>query len=70
MSIEIKFIIITSGNVQPTWKLVQVSANTGGTPFFSSGRTRTHDLILTIGPPTSRTAGDFLASQIGQATRR
>lgn len=70
VSIEIKFIIITSGNVQPTWKLVQVSANTGGTPFFSSGRTRTHDLILTIGPPTSRTAGDFLASQIGQATRR
>lgn len=64
---ELKFIIVSSGNIQPTWKLVQVSANTGNTPFFSTGRTRTHDLIITIGPPTTRTANDFLASQIGQA---
>lgn len=67
VSQEIKFIIVSSGNIQPTWKLVQVSANTGNTPFFSTGRTRTHDLIITIGPPTTRTANDFLASQIGQA---
>jgi hypothetical protein len=64
---ELKFIIVSSGNIQPTWKLVQVSANTGNTPFFSTGRTRTHDLLITIGPPTTRTANDFLASQIGQA---
>lgn len=67
---EIKFIIISSGNIQPTWKLVQVSANTGNSPFFSTGRTRTHDLLITVGPPTARTASDFLASQIGQATNR
>jgi uncharacterized membrane protein YgcG len=64
---EIKFIIISNGNIQPTWKLIQVSANTGNTPFFSTGRTRTHDLLMTIGPPTTRTTNDFLASQIGQA---
>jgi hypothetical protein len=64
---EIKFIIISNGNIQPTWKLIQVSANTGNTPFFSTGRTRTHDLLMTIGPPTPRTINDFLASQIGQA---
>jgi hypothetical protein len=67
---ELKFIIISSGNIQPTWKLVQVSANSGNAPFFSTGRTRTHDLLMTIGPPTTRTANDFLASQIGQATTR
>ena len=64
---EIKFIIISSGNIQPTWKLLPVSANAGNTPFFSMGRTRTHDLLVTIGPPTQRTTNDFLASQIGQA---
>jgi hypothetical protein len=67
ISQELKFIIVSSGNVQPTWKLIQVSANTGNTPFFSMGRTRTHDLLMTIGPPTPRTTNDFLASQIGQA---
>ena len=64
---EIKFIIVSSGNIQPTWKLIQVSANTGNTPFFSTGRTRTHDLIITSGPQRQRTANDFLATQIGQA---
>jgi uncharacterized membrane protein YgcG len=66
---EIKFIIISSGNIQPTWKLLPVSANAGNTPFFSIGRTRTHDLLMTIGPPTQRTTNDFLASQIGQAVQ-
>ena len=67
ISQEIKFIIVSSGNVTPTWKLIQVSANTGNTPFFSTGRTRTHDLLMTVGPPTQRTVNDFLAAQIGQA---
>jgi hypothetical protein len=65
---EIKFIIISSGNVTPTWKLIQLSANTNA-PFFGTSRTRTHDLLITIGPPTTRTQNDFLASQIGQAVR-
>lgn len=66
ISYEIKFIIVSSGNVTPTWKLVQVTANTSGT-FFSTGRTRTHDLIITIGPKDTRTLNAHLASEIGQA---
>jgi hypothetical protein len=67
ISIEIKFIIVTTGNVTPTWKLVNVSANTGNAPFFSAGRTRTHDLIITIGPSNQQTLNNHLASQIGNA---
>jgi len=66
---EIKFIITSSGNATPTWKLLPVSANAGNAPFFSIGRIRTHDLLMTIGPPTQRTTNDFLASQIGQAVQ-
>jgi hypothetical protein len=44
VTIEIKFIVVTIGNVTPTWKLVRVSANTGAIPLFATGRTRTHDL--------------------------
>lgn len=65
-SYEIKFVIVSSGNITPTWKLVQVSANASGT-FLASGRTRTHDLIITIGPSDSRTLNAHLASEIGQA---
>ena len=67
VSLEIKFIIVTSGNITPTWKLVRVSANTGSSPLFAAGRTRTHDLIITIGPKSTDTANTHLASQIGQA---
>jgi hypothetical protein len=67
ISIEIKFVILSNGNVTPTWKLLRVSANTGSAPLFGLGRTRTHDLIVTIGPPTPATASTHLASQIGNA---
>lgn len=60
VSYEIKFVIVSSGNITPTWKLVNVSANTSGT-FFSTGRTRTHDLIITIGPNDNRTLYSHLA---------
>ena len=66
ISYEVKFVIVSNGNVTPTWKLVNISANTSGT-FFSTGRTRTHDLILTIGPNDTTTIYSHLASQIGQA---
>jgi hypothetical protein len=66
VSYEIKFVIVSSANVTPTWKLVRINANTTGT-FFSAGRTRTHDLIITIGPSDNRTLFAHLASQIGQA---
>jgi hypothetical protein len=65
-SYEVKFVIVTSGNITPTWKLVQVTGNTAG-PFFSTGRTRTHDLIITIGPNDTRSLNAHLAAEIGQA---
>lgn len=66
-SIQIKFVVISSGNVTPSWRLVRVSANTGSSPFLGAGRTRTHDLILTIGPRSLQTNNANLALQIGQA---
>lgn len=48
-SYEIKFVVLTNANVNPTWKLVPVSGG-GGLPLAGTGRTRTHDLILTFGP--------------------
>ncbi len=65
LSIEIKFIVVSTGNVTPTWKLVRVSANTGNSPLFSSGRTRTHDLLITFGPQKNTSL--HTAGQIGQA---
>jgi hypothetical protein len=64
VSYEIKFVIVSNGNVTPTWKLVRVSANSGSSPFLGVGRTRTHDLIITIGPNTTQTDNAHLASQI------
>lgn len=66
VSYEIKFAIVSSGTVTPTWKLVKFSANTSG-DFLSFNRTRTHDLIITIGPNDSTTLDSHLASQIGNA---
>ncbi|MBR0793752.1 hypothetical protein JQ631_32120 [Bradyrhizobium manausense] len=66
VSYEIKFEIVSSGNITPTWKLVRVSANTDG-PLFGTGRTRTHDLIITLGPKTNETNNAHLAAQIGSA---
>ena len=48
LSNEIKFEIVSSGNVNPMWKLALVSANTA-TPFYNGSRDRTQDLIITIG---------------------
>jgi uncharacterized membrane protein YgcG len=64
ISYEIKFVIVSNGNITPTWKLMKFSANTGSSPLFALGRTRTHDLIITIGPNTTATDNSNLASQI------
>jgi hypothetical protein len=50
ISHEVKFEIISNGNVSPQWKLVRVSGNTGSTPLFGVGRDRTQDLLITFGP--------------------
>lgn len=83
LSYEVKFIVITSGNITPTWKLVRVATNNGNLPLASVNRTRTHDLTITFGPsnkptgkgkpsaapsePSLMAANAHLASQIGLA---
>lgn len=49
-SYEVKFVLVTNGSINPTWRLVNVSSGTGSLPLFGAGRTRTHDLLLTFGP--------------------
>jgi hypothetical protein len=56
ISHEVKFEIVTSGSVTPSWKLVRVSANSAGT-FFGAGRTRSQDLTITVGPIDSGGGG-------------
>jgi outer membrane murein-binding lipoprotein Lpp len=48
ISHEVKFQIVTSGNITPTWRLVRVSANTGS-PLFGASRDRTQSLLITLG---------------------
>jgi hypothetical protein len=46
---EVKFIITTSGNLTPTWKISTVTVNPTGN-LLTLGRTRTNDLLITLGP--------------------
>jgi hypothetical protein len=50
LSYHVKFIVISSGNVTPTWKLVRLATGNGSLPLASANRTRTHDLLITFGP--------------------
>jgi hypothetical protein len=67
ISNEIKFVIVSNGNVNPSWKLVSISANTANTPLFGVNRTRTHDLIITVGPDTASAQNAALPLAIGNA---
>jgi hypothetical protein len=49
ISHDIKFEIVSSGSVTPTWKLVEFGM--GSSPFVSGKRDRTQELVLTMGPP-------------------
>jgi hypothetical protein len=55
ISYDVKFIIITTGTATPMWKFVNLTAGTGA-PFVSANRTRTHELILTLGPSDTTTS--------------
>jgi hypothetical protein len=46
---QITFAVQYGGNATPTWKLVRVSANPSST-FLSAQRSRTQDLVITLGP--------------------
>ena len=73
-SYEIKFVVVTNGNITPTWKLVNITANSGNLPLLNLGRTRTHDLILTFGPgidgPADFALQTHFTTQIVQSNRR
>jgi hypothetical protein len=69
---EIVFVVMASGDVTPTWKLVRFTA-TGG-PFASIARTRSDTLIITLGPfdrpkksPSKEAQDSHLAAKIGAA---
>jgi hypothetical protein len=49
ISHEVKFDVLSSGNITPTWKLTRVQFNPTGS-FLSLSRERTHDLTITVGP--------------------
>jgi hypothetical protein len=72
ISHEVTFVILYSGNVTPSWKLVNVSVNQGSLPFLSAQRSRTQDLLISMGPtadgqPSIAVQNATLASQIGIA---
>ena len=47
-----KFVIVSDGNVTPTWNLVRIG--TGSSSLFDLNRTRTHELLITVGPADPR----------------
>ena len=80
---HVTFDVTFGGNITPSWKFVNVTANTDGT-FFSASRDRKDDLLITMGPsqiedtkreliarravgPSTAVANAHLAAQIGQA---
>ena len=80
ISHEVNFVIKTSGNITPVWKLVPVSFNTGVLPFIQANRNQTNDLLITLGQTAAAEAGkkapaapsnevlfSHLASEIGTA---
>jgi hypothetical protein len=72
ISHEITFVVLYGGNVTPAWKLVNVSTNQGSQLLFSAQRTRTQDLLITMGPAaggalSQAAQNTTLASQIGLA---
>jgi hypothetical protein len=80
ISHEVNFVIRESGNVNPVWRLVPVSFNTGALPFIQALRNQTNDLLITLGQTAAADAGkkaapapsneviySHLASEIGTA---
>jgi hypothetical protein len=60
ISHEVMFEIVSSGNVTPSWKLVQATVN-ASSPMFNTTRDRTQDLIITMGPTQGDKGSQTLA---------
>ena len=57
ISHQVNFVVAASGSASPNWNLVRFRGPTTGAPTMLSGtRTRTHGLVITIGPPASEAA--------------
>jgi hypothetical protein len=48
---EANFVVMASGNITPSWTLVNVSANTANS-LLAAGRTTTGDIIISLGQPS------------------
>ena len=46
---EVKFDVVSSGNINPAWKLLRATIDQSGS-LFSISRERIHDLLITLGP--------------------
>ncbi|TNC08433.1 hypothetical protein FF100_29270 [Methylobacterium terricola] len=57
-----KFIIITTGSLNPTWKLIRFNSGNGAA-LASVNRTRTHDILLTFGPKFKPNSPNIALSQ-------
>jgi hypothetical protein len=49
---EVKFVIVSSGTLNPTWTLTRLTVDGSGN-LLSAGRTRTNDLLITFGPAST-----------------
>jgi hypothetical protein len=56
LSHQVTFIIMYSGGVTPTWKLINFTGSTTS-PLFGAQRSNTQDVIITLGPPASPPSG-------------
>ncbi len=77
LSHEVRFLVTTTGNVSPAWKLSRVVSVDPVGSLFSTRRDRTHDLTITFGPtddtgkrPGTTTSNSSLASEIGASILR
>ena len=56
------FVVSIGGNVTPSWKFVRLSVNPSG-PFLSAARTKTSQVIITLGP-LAKAAGPAGSAQL------
>lgn len=46
---QISFVVIYGGNINPVWKFVNISGNSSSSPLASSTRTKTQNVLITLG---------------------
>jgi hypothetical protein len=55
---DVKFQIISSGTLNPSWVLSRLTVNPSGN-LFSASRTRTNDLLITLGPASTAVVAEI-----------